>query len=166
MNNFILNYIFKKVFKILNVGSYSRNGRNSSGQICVFHRGGGNRRRLRIIDFYRRLNLFGVVYKILYDPNRTAFIGLIFYENGLFSYVILSDKVVVGSKIFSGFFVKNSECYSQGSALTLRDIPLFSIVNSIEVLPQKKAVISRSAGTGATIISKTFDKATLKLKSG
>src|SRR3546814_17950915 len=89
----ILNYTIKKVLKKLNVGVYSKNGRNGFGRICVFHRGGGNLKKYRLIDFYRRLNLFGYVYKILYDPNRTSYIGLIFYENGLFSYIILSDNI-------------------------------------------------------------------------
>lgn len=166
MNTAVLNYTIKKALKKLNLGVLSKNGRNGFGRICVFHRGGGNLKKYRLIDFHRRLNLFGYVYKILYDPNRTSFIGLIFYENGLFSYIILSDNMSIGSKVFSGDSSINNSCYLQGSAIPLKYIPLFNIVNNVEFFPRKGAVFVRSAGNGAIIISKTFDNITLKLKSG
>ena len=162
----VLNYTIKKVLKKLNVGIYSKNGRNGFGRICVFHRGGGNSKKYRLIDFYRRLNLFGYIYKILYDPNRSGYIGLIFYENGLFSYIILSDNINIGDRIFSGDLFVNNNCYLQGSAIPLKFIPLFNIVNNIELLPTKGAVYIRSAGNGAIIISKTSNNVILKLKSG
>ena len=166
MNIIVLNYTIKKILKKLNVGIYSKNGRNNFGRICVFHRGGGNLKKYRLIDFYRRLNLFGYVYKIIYDPNRTSFIGLIFYENGLFSYIILSDNVVIGNKIFSGDSIINNNCYLQGSAIPLKYIPLFNIVNNIEISPNKGAIFIRSAGNSAIIVSKTLENVTLKFKSG
>lgn len=166
MTQTVLNYVLRKALKKLNIGTYSRNGRNAFGRICVFHRGGGNVRKYRLIDLYRRLNLFGYVYKIIYDPNRTAFVGLVFYENGLFSYIILSDNVKVGNKIYSGCNYISEECHSKGSALTLKDISLFSIVNSVELQPGKGASLSRAAGTGSMIIAKTDVKVTLKSKSG
>lgn len=162
----VLNYVLKKALKKMNIGTYSRNGRNTFGRICVFHRGGGNVRKYRLIDFYRRLNLFGYIYKIIYDPNRTAFIGLVFYENGLFSYIILSDNVKVGNKVYSGFKYINDDCHSKGSALTLKNISLFSIVNSIELKPGKGASLSRAAGTGSMVVSKTNENVVLKSKSG
>lgn len=166
MSKLALNYILKKAVKKLNIGTFSRNGRNTYGRICVFHRGGGNVRKYRKIDFNRRLNLFGYVYKILYDPNRTSFIGLIFYENGLFSYVILSDNLKLGSKIYSGYKYIGPQCHSQGSSLTLNDITLFSIVNSVELKPGRGAALSRSAGSGSVVISKTAGEITLKNRSG
>lgn len=166
MSSPVLNYILKKALNRLNIGSYSRNGRNSFGRICVFHRGGGNVRKYRLIDFYRRLNLFGYVYKIIYDPNRTAYVGLIFYENGLFSYIVLSDNVNIGNKIYSGNRYLNIDCNSQGSALSLKDIPLFSVVNNIELKSGKGSSLSRSAGAGSVVVSKINDYIVLKSKSG
>jgi len=166
MKDLVLSYTIKKALKRLNIGVYSKNGRNCFGRICVFHRGGGNLKKYRLIDFHRRLNLFGYVFKILYDPNRTSHIGLVFYENGFFSYIILSDGIKLGDRLFSGDTLINTNCYLQGSSLPLKFIPLFNIVNNIEIFPNRGAIYVRSAGNGAIIVSKNDNNVTLKLKSG
>jgi len=135
------------------------------GRICVFHRGGGNVRKYRLLDFSRRLNLFGRVYKIVSDPNRTAYVALIFYDNGLFSYVLSVDGLFVGARVFSGT-VLNDNIFSLGSAFPLKYVPLFSIVNCIEAVPGKGGIFARAAGVGAIVVSKLDDYVFLKLRSG
>jgi len=161
----LLTFVIKKASKILKFGSYSRNGRNSYGRICVFHRGGGFEKKYRLIDFNRHLNLEGHVYKILYDPNRTAFIGLIFYENGFFSYIILADNLKAGNKIYSGVDF-NKKFLSLGSSNLLKNLPLFSILNNVELKKNEGSKLARSAGSGCVIISKAADSVTLRMKSG
>lgn len=166
MNPNVLNYILFKASNKLKIGSYSRFGKNFSGRICVFHRGGGFVRKYRLLDIHRRLNLNGVIYNVIYDPNRTAFIGLVLYENGLLSYIILSHSLTVGSKVFSGEVVANDIPVYDGSSVSLKYINLFTIVNNIELRERQGASLCRAAGTSAIIISKTEKSAILKLKSG
>lgn len=128
MSKKILNYVFSSVSKKLKFGTYIRTGKNFSGKTCVFHRGGGNKKIYRNIDFYRRLNLFGVVCAVQYDPYRSAFLGLILYDNGLFSYIILAQGVDVSDKVFSGTSILNKYCLNKGSSLLLSNIGLFSVV--------------------------------------
>ncbi len=148
----------------LRIGCYSTKGRNFSGRICVFHRGSGNVFKYRVIDLYRRLNLFGFIYKILYDPNRTAFLGLVLYENGLFSFIILSQGLDIGSRIFSGYSLNKKLDF--GYSVPLEQINIFSIINNIEIMPYKGFSLCRSAGSSAIVVSKEDSKVSLKLKSG
>lgn len=166
MSKNILNYISQCVSKKLKVGTYNRLGINFSGKICVFHRGGGNKHFYRVIDFYRRLNAFGLIYGISYDPNRSAHLGLILYDNGVFSNIIISDGVLIGGKIFSGTSAINKLCLKKGSSLPISNIGVFSIVNNIEVRPKFGAAIARAAGAGAVVVSATSTFATMKLRSG
>jgi large subunit ribosomal protein L2 len=116
------------------------------------------------IDFYRRVNAFGLVYKIIKDLNRTALIGAIIYENGLFSFIILSEGVKVGYKLYSGSKRKNKTL--KGYAISLQYVNLFTLVNNVESRPYKGAAIARAAGTSCLLVGKKKDKIILKFKSG
>ncbi len=120
--------------KSLKVGTSSIAGRNHTGQICIHHRSGGVKRNYCLIDFYRRINSFGILLKIIKDLNRTAFLGSIIYENGLFSYIILSEGLEPGSKLYSGSkkILRGGKLKS-GYASSLNFINLFTIVNILRL---------------------------------
>lgn len=161
-----INYFFFNINKKLSLGIKKSSGRNFSGKICVNHKFTGNKNLYYNIDFYRRINCYGYVYKIIKSSKRTALIGGIIYQNGLFAYILLSDGLVVGNKIYSGFENKNT--INNGDTLLLKNINLFSIINNIELYPIKGSIISRSAGTSSIITSINNDKkiASIKLNSG
>lgn len=158
-----LNYVFLKVANNLKLGTYKRTGKNFSGKTCVFHRGGGNKKLYRLVDFYRRLNAFAVICAIFNDPNRSAYLGLALYDNGFFSYIVLSEGITLGQRIFSGGTITFK---SKGSSLNLSSIGLFGVVSNIEARPFFGASLARAAGAGAFIVASTASTATLKLKSG
>jgi len=157
---------FFKVANRLKLGTYKRTGKNFSGKTCVFHRGGGNVKFYRLVDFYRRLNSFGVVCSILYDPNRSAYLGLVLYDNGFFSYIILANGVALGQRIFSGTTMSSKGFLTKGSSLNLSSIGLFGIISNVESRPYFGASIARAAGVGAMVVASTKEIITLKLKSG
>lgn len=167
--NFLV-YSILKISKVFLLGTLFVNGRNFLGRICVFHRGGGNRFKYRAVDFHRRLNQFGFVYSVFYDPNRTAFLGLVLYFNGFFSNIILSDNVSLGSFIFSGDDNQliNSRDFKEqlGSSLPLSFLRLYSIVHNVELRPFFGSVLARAAGTSLIVVSILSDKVVLKSKSG
>jgi large subunit ribosomal protein L2 len=166
MPSLLLKYILDKASKRLAFGAYGKNGRNHFGRITVFHRGGGLVKQYRKVDYYRRLNLFGYVCKIIYDGVRTSFLGLIFYENGLFSYIILSDTLKIGDKLYSGNNLSRNKSIQTGSAFLVKKFFLFDIINNIELKPYKGAALARAAGMGVVIVSKNIKSVTLKMKSG
>ncbi len=138
-------------------------GRNSYGRITVRHRGGGNRRKYRVIDFKR--NRFGVkatVMTLEYDPNRSAFIALIQYEDGQKSYIIAPIGLKVGDVIVSG----PDADIKPGNALPLNNIPVGTFVHNIELYPGKGAQLARSAGNMAQLMAKENGMALLRLPSG
>lgn len=141
----------------------STGGRNSSGRITTRHKGGGHKRRYRLIDFKR--NKFGVPAKVAaieYDPNRSARIALLHYVDGEKSYIIAPAKLKVGSMIVSGPGVEPS----LGNALPLAEIPLGTTIHNIELEPGCGAQIARSAGAYAQLMSREGEFANLKLPSG
>lgn len=163
----LLNYnFFNYVSKLLRVGTYFCGGRNFLGNICIQHRSGGNKHNYYLIDFFRRINLFGQIYKIIKDINRTAYLGAIIYENGLFSYIILSEDLKIGDTIYSGFLNSSVKEINIGYALPLKDYNLFSLVNNIEFLPFSGASLARAAGTSCILIGKKKDKIIIKSKTG
>lgn len=172
MSRNLLNFVFVKLAKRLKFGTFKRSGTNFSGKICVFHRGGGNKKFYKLVDFYRRLNSFGVIYSMLYDPNRSAYLGLVLYDNGFFSYIVLSEGSVIGQQVFSGTITTVPEktsstvFFSKSTSLALRAIGLFSVVSNVEARPAFGASIARAAGVGAVIVAATSNFITLKLKSG
>lgn len=152
-----------KPLKTLTVGKSSTGGRNNQGRITSWHKGGGHKKRYRIIDFKRnKLDVEAVVERIEYDPNRTAFIALIKYSDGELSYIIAPQKLSVGDKVSSGSNVD----IKIGNALPLKNIPIGTIVHNIEMKPKKGAQLARSAGCYAQLVGKDVGYAQLRLRSG
>ena len=138
-------------------------GRNSQGKMTVSHRGGGHKRRYRIIDFKRDVQGVGAEVKsIEYDPNRTAFIALLEYKGGEKRYVVAQSGLQVGQKVVSG----EKAAPEIGNALFLKDIPLGTIISCIELRPGQGAVMARSAGAFAQLMAKDGKFVTVKLPSG
>lgn len=138
-------------------------GRNSSGKITVRHRGGGNRRKYRIIDFKRdKDGMNATVIGIEYDPNRSANIALLEYEDGERRYIIAPYGVTAGDVLVSGEGVD----IKPGNALYLRDIPVGTIIHNIELYPGKGGQLVRSAGNSAQLMAKEGDYAQVRLPSG
>ena len=138
-------------------------GRNHSGKQTQRYRGGGHKQRYRIIDFKRdKENIPATVKTIEYDPNRTAWIALLFYADGEKRYIIAPKGLVVGNTVVAGKGVP----VSVGNAMYLSEIPLGSTVHSIEMTPGRGAVIARAAGTNATLTSREGRYAVLKMPSG
>ena len=137
-------------------------GRNSDGKMTASHRGGGHKRRYRIIDFKRTKEGAAEVLSIEYDPNRTAFIALVQYADGEKRYVIAQNGLEVGSSIQAG----EGATPDVGNALKLKDIPLGTIISCIELRPEQGAVMARSAGSFAQLMAKDGKFVTIKLPSG
>ncbi len=138
-------------------------GRNMRGKITVRHRGGGHKRRYRIIDFKR--NKFGIpgrVDSIEYDPNRTARIALIVYADGEKRYILAPQELRVGDTIMSG---PDAEI-RPGNALPLANIPLGTVIHNIELYPGRGGQLVRAAGTGAQLLAKEGNYAQIRLPSG
>ncbi len=138
-------------------------GRNNTGRITVRHRGGGNRVRYRMIDFRRDKNGMPATVKSLeYDPNRSAFIALIEYEDGVKSYIVAPDGLKVGDTVMSG----ETADIKPGNALPMSAIPVGTVVHNIELYPGKGAQLARAAGTAAQLMAKENGYALLRLPSG
>ncbi len=138
-------------------------GRNSYGRITVRHRGGGNRRKYRVIDFKReRFGIPATVQTLEYDPNRSAFIALVQYEDGEKRYIIAPQDLKVGDKIVSG----SEADIKPGNALPLINIPVGTFLHNIELYPGKGAQLARSAGNTAQLMAKENGMALLRLPSG
>ena len=138
-------------------------GRNSYGRITVRHRGGGNRRKYRVIDFKReRFGISATVQTLEYDPNRSAFIALVQYEDGEKRYIIAPQDLKVGDKIVSG----PEADIKPGNALPLINIPVGTFLHNIELYPGKGAQLARSAGNTAQLMAKENGVALLRLPSG
>ena len=137
-------------------------GRNSYGRITVRHRGGGNRRKYRIIDFKRQKAGEATVLTIEYDPNRSAFIALVQYEDGEKSYIIAPNGLKAGDKIVSGADAD----IKVGNALPLGSIPTGTFIHNIELYPGKGAQLARAAGNMAQLMAKENGLALLRLPSG
>lgn len=138
------------------------NGRNNQGRITIRHKGGGHKRRYRLIDFKRnKYDIAGNVQSIEYDPNRNTNIALIAYEDGEKRYILHPEKLNINDKIYSG---KNSNI-SIGNSLPLDKIPLGTDVHNVELFPGKGGQIIRAAGTSAKILAKENNFVVLRLSS-
>ncbi len=149
--------------KSLLVALKKNGGRNANGRITVRHRGGGAKRKYRIIDFKR--NKDGIPAKVAsieYDPNRTAYIALLVYADGEKRYIIAPQGIEVGTEILSG----PESDIKPGNALQLKDIPVGTVIHNIEMKAGKGAQIVRSAGTSAQLMAKEGNYASLRLPSG
>jgi len=149
--------------KRLTVALRKKGGRNNTGRITVRHRGGGHKRRYRIIDYKRnKFGVYGKVATIEYDPNRSAYISLIHYEDGEKRYILSPLKIKVGDKIISGEKVP----LKTGNALRLFNIPTGLSIHNIELTPGSGGQLVRSAGAYAQIMAHDSGYTTLKLPSG
>ena len=138
-------------------------GRSRTGKMTMRNRGGGHKRRYRIIDFNRdKENVTATVKTIEYDPNRTAFIALVQYTDGEKRYIIAPDGLQVGTEIVSG----KDAAPVTGNALYLSEIPLGASIHAIELRPGKGAALARSAGTYGVLMSREGKYAIVKLPSG
>ena len=138
-------------------------GRNHSGKMTMRNRGGGHKRRYRIIDFKRNKDgVPGVVTTVEYDPNRSAFISLINYADGDKRYIIAPKGITVGATIQSG----ENAPIEIGNAMPLKNVPLGAEIFAIEMQPGKGAALARSAGSYATLVGKEAKYAVVKLPSG
>ena len=138
-------------------------GRNSYGHITVRHRGGGNKRKYRVIDFKRlKTDMSATVQRIEYDPNRSAFIALIKYEDGTLSYILAPYSLNVGDQVLSSA----SADIKPGNCLPLANIPVGTIIHNIEINPGRGAQLVRSAGDYAQLMAKDAQYAQVRLPSG
>jgi large subunit ribosomal protein L2 len=149
--------------KALTEGKRKNGGRNNTGRITVRHQGGGHKTRYRMVDFKRRK--FGVTAKVErleYDPNRTAFIALIRYEDGELAYILAPQRLAVGNSVVSGEKVD----IQPGNAMPLKSIPVGTIVHNVEMKVGKGGQMARSAGTFVQLIGRDGGNAQLRLTSG
>ena len=138
-------------------------GRNSYGRITVRHKGGGNRRKYRVIDFKRqKFDVEGTVKTLEYDPNRSAFIALVEYTDGDKAYIIAPQGLKVGDKIVAG---KEADI-KVGNALPLTSIPTGTFIHNVELYPGRGAQLARAAGNMAQLMAKENGMALLRLPSG
>jgi large subunit ribosomal protein L2 len=148
--------------KSLVVANHRANGRNNQGRITIRHKGGGHKRKYRLIDFKRnKYDIKGTVMSIEYDPNRNAFISLINYEDGEKRYILHPENLKVGDVVSSG---KKAEI-AIGHSLPLDSIPLGTDVHNVELFPGKGGQLIRSAGTSAKVLAKENDFVVLRLSS-
>lgn len=138
-------------------------GRNNAGRITTRHRGGGHKRRYRLIDFRRdKDGVVGCVERLEYDPNRSANIALILYRDGERRYIIAPRRLEVGAQVVSG----TEAPIKLGNALPLRNIPLGTQVHCVEMRPGKGAQLARAAGSSVQLVARAGAYATLRLRSG
>ncbi|MBN2260227.1 MAG: 50S ribosomal protein L2 [Clostridiales bacterium] len=153
----------KKPEKSLVVALKKFSGRNNSGKITVRHRGGGSKKKYRIIDFKRNKdNIPATVNAIEYDPNRSANIALLFYADGEKRYILAPNKLKVGDVIYSGV----GSDIKVGNAMPLSSIPVGTLIHNIELKPGKGGQMVRSAGNSAQLMAKEGDYAQVRLPSG
>ena len=149
--------------KKLTEGLTKSGGRNNSGHVTSWQRGGGHKRRYRMVDFKRtKQGMFATVERLEYDPNRTAFIALITYEDGEQSDLLAPQRLAVGDKVMSG----PSADIKPGNALPLANITVGSLVHNVELKPGKGGQMARSAGTYVQLIGRDRGHAILRLASG
>ena len=152
-----------KPIKSLTYGKISSGGRNNLGRITSRAKGAGHKNKYRLIDFYRKKDdIKATVERIEYDPNRTSYIALVKYEDGVKNYIVAPNKIKIGDKIISG---KNKEI-KIGNSMPLSDIPAGTDIHNIELLPNGGAKLVRSAGASAQISGVDENYCLIKLSSG
>jgi large subunit ribosomal protein L2 len=149
--------------KSLVEGQNRTGGRNNLGRITSRFRGGGHKHKYRIIDFKRRkFDVEGTVERLEYDPNRTAFIALVKYDDGEKAYVLAPQRISVGDKIIAG----EKTDVKPGNAMMLKNMPVGTIIHNIELKAGKGGQMARSAGTFAQLVGRDQGYAQIKLSSG
>jgi len=141
----------------------NKSGRNNYGRITVRHRGGANRRKYRVIDFKRsKFDVPAEVVSLEYDPNRSAHIALIKYEDGVKSYILAPAGLKVGDKVMAG----PEADIKPGNALPLVNIPTGTVIHNVELYPSRGGQLARAAGNAAQLMAKEGEYALLRLPSG
>ena len=149
--------------KELTEGLGKKGGRNNLGRIIVRRRGGGHKRRYRVVDFKRtKTNISGTVSRIEYDPNRSAFIALIRYEDGDLAYILAPQRLGEGDVVISGEKVD----IKPGNAMPMKNIPTGTIIHNVELKPGKGGQIARAAGSYVQLVGKDQGYALLRMTSG
>jgi large subunit ribosomal protein L2 len=149
--------------KALTEGLRKTGGRNNHGRITIWQRGGGHKRRYRLVDFKRRkFDVPATVERLEYDPNRSAFIALIRYQDGELAYILAPQRLKAGDTVVSGAKVD----IKPGNAMPLKSIPVGTIVHNVEMKVGKGGQIARSAGTYVQIVGRDQGQALLRLSSG
>jgi large subunit ribosomal protein L2 len=149
--------------KTLTEGKNRTGGRNNQGRVTSRHIGGGHKKRYRLIDWKRdKWDIEGVVDRIEYDPNRTAFIALIKYKDGELRYILAPQRLAVGDKVIAG----EKTDVKPGNAMRLKSMPVGTIIHNIEMKPGKGGQMVRSAGTFAQLVGRDQGYAQVKLSSG
>jgi large subunit ribosomal protein L2 len=149
--------------KDLTEGLRSKGGRNNTGRTTMFHRGGGHKRRYRIVDFKRRkFDMPATVERLEYDPNRTAFIALVKYKDGELAYILAPQRLKVGDSVVSGDKVD----VKPGNAMPMKNMPVGTIIHNVEMKPEKGGQLARSAGSYAQLVGRDAGYAQIRLGSG
>jgi large subunit ribosomal protein L2 len=152
-----------KPVKALTEGLRQQGGRNNTGRITQRWRGGGHKRRYRIVDFKRtKTDMPAEVVRLEYDPNRSGFIALVRYEDGELSYILAPQRLKAGDRVVSGDRVD----VKPGNAMPMRNIPVGTIIHNVEMKPGKGGQLARSAGTYAQLVGRDAGYALLRLSSG
>jgi large subunit ribosomal protein L2 len=152
-----------KPVKTLTKGLSSKGGRNNAGRITARRRGGGAKRRYRMVDFKRlKFDVPAKVVRLEYDPNRTAFIALLEYEDGELGYILAPQRLAPGDSVISG----EKADIKPGNAMPLSSIPVGTIVHNVEMKPRKGGQIARSAGTYVQLVGRDAGYALLRVSSG
>ena len=152
-----------KPLKKLTVGSSKPGGRNNKGRVTMRHKGGGHKNKYRLVDFKRnKLDMTATVERIEYDPNRTAYIALIKYEDGVQSYILAPKDVKSGEKIISGESVE----IKPGNSMLIKHIPVGIDVHNLELNPGGGGILARSAGSALQVVGKSDGYVSVKLPSG
>ena len=152
-----------KPVKGLTEGLSKSGGRNNQGRISMWHRGGGHKRSYRVVDFKRtKRGVPAIVERLEYDPNRTAFIALIKYEDGELSYILAPQRLAPGDTVIAD----ETADVKPGNAMSLASMPIGTIVHNVEMKPGKGGQIARAAGTYVQLVGRDAGYAILKLKSG
>jgi large subunit ribosomal protein L2 len=152
-----------KPVKTLVESKSSTGGRNNSGRITAFQRGGGHKKAYRVVDFKRRkFDVTATVERLEYDPNRSAFIALITYADGEKAYILAPQRLSVGDTVVSG----ERADIKPGNAMPLNSIPIGTIIHNVEMKPGKGGQIGRSAGAYVQLVGKDSGYAQIKLRSG
>jgi large subunit ribosomal protein L2 len=153
-----------KPVKALTEGLSSKGGRNNMGRVTARYQGGGHKKSYRLVDFKRRkFDIEATVVHLEYDPNRTAFIALIKYDDGELSYILAPQRLATGDKVIAS---EKGADVKPGNAMPLQFIPVGSIVHNVEMKPGKGGQMARSAGTYVQLVGRDQGMAILRLTSG
>ncbi|MDF1779520.1 MAG: 50S ribosomal protein L2 [Rhizobiaceae bacterium] len=153
-----------KPVKALTEGLSSKGGRNNTGRMTMRHQGGGHKRTYRMVDFKRRkYDVQGTVERLEYDPNRTAFIALVKYDDNELAYILAPQRLSAGDKVISS---RTAVDVKPGNTMPLEAMPVGTIVHNVEMKPGKGGQIARSAGTYVQLVGRDQGMAILRLNSG